>query len=71
MGKTTVAAVSIFLLMLGGCGTTGEKTMEKKMEKEVSTGVGDCFKAGGTIEQPGGKPVCKMNDGSMKPIKLK
>jgi len=72
MGKTTIAAVSTVLLMLGGCGATGEKKMEKKMVKEAAgTTVGECFRAGGSIEQPGGKPVCKMKDGSMKPINLK
>ncbi len=71
MGKTTVAAISIVLLMVGGCGITGEKKMDKNMAKEATTSVADCFSAGGKIEQPGGKPTCKMQDGSMKLIKLK
>ena len=72
MGKTTVAAFSIVLLMIGGCGLTGEKKMEKSMVKEATTtSVAECYKAGGSIDQPGGKPTCKLKDGSMKLIKLK
>lgn len=68
MKITKIAAVmSVILFMLGACSVTESKKM---MAKEVvGIGATDCFAAGGTIDSSGGASMCKMKDGSAKPIK--
>jgi len=57
MKITNAGAIMVFLLTLTACQTLG------------GIGATDCFTAGGTIDSSGDKSVCKMQDGSMKPIK--
>ena len=67
MTMKTIAATSVLLFTLGGCGVA-EKMTEKVTGKTAAMSVPDCFAAGGTIERSSGEGMCKMKDGSMKPV---
>ena len=66
MNTTRIVVTSMFVLMLGACGTMEAKKMEAKTAAGVSAT--DCFSNAGTIDNSSGKAVCKMKDGSMKPV---
>ena len=62
----TIAVASIMLFTLGACSTVSEKM--DKMTKPAGISAVDCFSAGGTIDNASGASMCKMKDGSQKPV---
>jgi|GEM_PF-2185015 len=66
--KLKIIAASITLLMLGACGTMEAAKMKAKSAVSGVTAT-ECFTAGGTIDSSKGAAMCKMKDGSTKPVK--
>jgi len=67
MSKIKTAVTVTILLTLCACQTTGTQELA---DAGIDAGVSatDCFAAGGTIETADEKSMCKMKDGSFKPI---
>lgn len=68
MIRTRTVAASLVVLMLGACGTMEAAKMKatKAMTGVTAT---ECFSSAGTIDNSTGTAMCKMKDGSAKPIK--
>lgn len=58
MRKMKLAAAAVSILLLTACQAFGPKGI----------GATDCFSAGGVIDSSGESSMCKMQDGTTKPI---